>query len=225
MRLLLAEDEADLSRVLQAALKLQGYEVDAVYDGEAAVTLARQNAYDCMVFDIMMPKLDGLGALRQIRAKGLVTPVLLLTAKAELDDRVTGLDAGADDYLTKPFAIKELLARIRSITRRQTGYTSTRLTVGSVTLDVEQQELSCRNDIRLSHKETKLMELFMRNEGKELSSAEVLRSVWAEEKEEDPAVCWMYVCYLREKLVSVGADLAIEGQQGGVFRLMQRARV
>lgn len=225
MRLLLAEDEADLSRVLQAALKLQGYEVDAVYDGEAAVTLARQNAYDCMVFDIMMPKLDGLGALRQIRAKGLVTPVLLLTAKAELDDRVTGLDAGADDYLTKPFAIKELLARIRSITRRQTGYTSTRLTVGSVTLDVEQQELSCRNDIRLSHKETKLMELFMRNEGKELSSAEVLRSVWAEEKEEDPAVCWMYVCYLREKLVSVGADLAIEGQQGGVFRLMKRARV
>ena len=225
MRLLLAEDEADLSRVLQAALKLQGYEVDAVYDGEAAVTLARQNAYDCMVFDIMMPKLDGLGALRQIRAKGLVTPVLLLTAKAELDDRVTGLDAGADDYLTKPFAIKELLARIRSITRRQTGYTSTRLTVGGVTLDVEQQELSCRNDIRLSHKETKLMELFMRNEGKELSSAEVLRSVWAEEKEEDPAVCWMYVCYLREKLVSVGADLAIEGQQGGVFRLMQRARV
>lgn len=225
MRLLLAEDEADLSRVLQAALKLQGYEVDAVYDGEAAVTLARQNAYDCMVFDIMMPKLDGLGALRQIRAKGLVTPVLLLTAKAELDDRVTGLDAGADDYLTKPFAIKELLARIRSITRRQTGYTSTRLTVGGVTLDVEQQELSCRNDIRLSHKETKLMELFMRNEGKELSSAEVLRSVWAEEKEEDPAVCWMYVCYLREKLVSVGADLAIEGQQGGAFRLMQRARV
>ena len=225
MRLLLAEDEADLSRVLQAALKLQGYEVDAVYDGEAAVTLARQNAYDCMVFDIMMPKLDGLGALRQIRAKGLVTPVLLLTAKAELDDRVTGLDAGADDYLTKPFAIKELLARIRSITRRQTGYTSTRLTVGGVTLDVEQQELSCRNDIRLSHKETKLMELFMRNEGKELSSAEVLRSVWAEEKEEDPAVCWMYVCYLREKLVSVGADLAIEGQQGGVFRLVQRARV
>lgn len=225
MRLLLAEDEADLSRVLQAALKLQGYEVDAVYDGEAAVTLARQNAYDCMVFDIMMPKLDGLGALRQIRAKGLVTPVLLLTAKAELDDRVTGLDAGADDYLTKPFAIKELLARIRSITRRQTGYTSTRLTVGGVTLDVEQQELSCRNDIRLSHKETKLMELFMRNEGKELSSAEVLRSVWAEEKEEDPAVCWMYVCYLREKLVSVGADLAIEGQQGGVFRLVQGARV
>lgn len=225
MRLLLAEDEADLSRVLQAALKLQGYEVDAVYDGEAAVTLARQNAYDCMVFDIMMPKLDGLGALRQIRAKGLVTPVLLLTAKAELDDRVTGLDAGADDYLTKPFAIKELLARIRSITRRKTGYTSTRLTVGGVTLDVEQQELSCRNDIRLSHKETKLMELFMRNEGKELSSAEVLRSVWAEEKEEDPAVCWMYVCYLREKLVSVGADLAIEGQQGGVFRLVQGARV
>ena len=225
MRLLLAEDEADLSRVLQAALKLQGYEVDAVYDGEAAVTLARQNAYDCMGFDIMMPKLDGLGALRQIRAKGLVTPVLLLTAKAELDDRVTGLDAGADDYLTKPFAIKELLARIRSITRRQTGYTSTRLTVGGVTLDVEQQELSCRNDIRLSHKETKLMELFMRNEGKELSSAEVLRSVWAEEKEEDPAVCWMYVCYLREKLVSVGADLAIEGQQGGVFRLVQGARV
>ena len=150
-----------------------------------------------------------------------MTPVLLLTAKAELDGRVNGLDAGADDYLTKPFAIRELLARLRSITRRQIAFTPARLTIGSVVLDVEQQELSCVNAIRLSRKETRLMELLMRNEGKSLESADLLHSVWAEEKEEDPAVCFVYICYLREKLQSVGADLTIEGKQGGAYRLVR----
>lgn len=221
MRLLLAEDEQELSRVLCAALKLQDYEVDAVFDGEAAVEKAAANAYDCMVLDIMMPKKDGITALREIRAAGCVTPVLLLTAKAELDDRVTGLDAGADDYLTKPFAIRELLARLRSITRRRTVYAPVRLTIGRVVLDVEQQELSCINSIRLSRKETRLMELLMRNEGKNMESADLLHSVWSEEREEDPAVCFVYICYLREKLLSVGADLIIEGEQGGAYRLMR----
>lgn len=222
MRLLLAEDEQELSRVLCAALKLQDYQVDAVFDGEAAVEKAAANVYDCMVLDIMMPKKDGITALREIRAAGCMTPVLLLTAKAELDDRVTGLDAGADDYLTKPFAIRELLARLRSITRRQTAYAPAKLTIGRVVLDVEQQELSCINAIRLSRKETRLMELLMRNEGKSLESADLLRTVWQEEREEDPAVCFVYICYLREKLISVGADLVIEGEQGGAYRL-QRA--
>ncbi len=221
MKLLLAEDEQELSRVLCAALKLQGYEVDAVFDGAAAVNKAAVNAYDCMVLDIMMPRKDGITALREIREAGCMTPVLLLTAKAELDDRVNGLDAGADDYLTKPFAIRELLARLRSITRRQTAFTPARLTIGSVVLDVEQQELSCVNAIRLSRKETRLMELLMRNEGKSLDSADLLHSVWAEEKEEDPAVCFVYICYLREKLQSVGADLTIEGEQGGAYRLVR----
>ena len=221
-RLLLAEDEAELSRVLTAALRMQGYEVDAAADGEAAVSLARRNRYDCMVLDIMMPKKDGITALRELRAAGCLTPVLMLTAKAGLDDRVAGLDAGADDYLTKPFAIRELLARIRAITRRQTGYTPVHLSVGDVRLDTEQQELSCVNAIRLSRKETKLMETFMLNEGRAMESAELLRLVWADEAETDPAVCYMYVCYLREKLVSIGATLEIEGEIGGAFRLVRR---
>lgn len=219
MKLLLAEDERELSRVLCAALATQGFETDAVYDGAEAVACALHGAYDCIVLDIMMPVKDGLTALREIRQAGCVSPVLLLTAKAELDDRVAGLDAGADDYLTKPFAIRELMARVRSLARRQQGYGSPRVSVGSVVLDVEQQELSCVNSIRLSRKETRLLELLMRSEGRALPCRDLLRAVWAEEQEEDPAVCHMYVCYLREKLQSVGAGLVIEGEAGGAYRL------
>ena len=118
MRLLLAEDEKEMSAALVAILTHSGYEVDAVYDGQAAVDKALSQSYDCMIFDIMMPKKDGVQALKEIREKGNMTPVIMLTAKAEIDDRITGLDAGADDYLTKPFAMGELLARLRSLTRR-----------------------------------------------------------------------------------------------------------
>ena len=138
MRILLAEDEKELSRALTAILEHSKYAVDAVYDGLAAVESAENNAYDAMIFDIMMPKLDGIEALKQIRSHGNFTPVLLLTAKAEISDRIVGLDAGADDYLTKPFAMGELLARIRSMTRRAGDYTPKKLRVGSVTLDMEQ---------------------------------------------------------------------------------------
>ena len=170
MRLLLAEDEKEMSAALSAILTHSGYDVDAVYDGQAAVEKALSQSYDCMIFDIMMPKKDGVQALKEIRDKGNMTPVIMLTAKAEIDDRITGLDAGADDYLTKPFAMGELLARMRSLTRRSTSYAPSKLTVGNVELDVEEQELACRNSIRLANKETKLMKFFMANAGKTLST-------------------------------------------------------
>ena len=138
----------------------------------------------------MMPKKDGITALKEIRSTGDVTPVIFLTAKAELDDRVNGLDAGADDYLTKPFAMKELLARIRSATRRAEGYAATKISVGNVTLDTSEQELSCRNSVRLGGKEGALMEVFMRNEGRAFSTEELLRKVWSDEPEQTGDIVW-----------------------------------
>ena len=224
MRILLAEDERELARVLTAAMRLQGYEADAVEDGEAALEAARARAYDAIVLDIMMPKKDGLTALRELRAAGDETPVLMLTAKAELNDRVNGLDAGADDYLTKPFAIREMLARLRAIMRRAGGSAPVRLRTGDLLLDAEAQELSCVNAVRLSRKESRLMELFMRSPGTPFSGRELLERLWAEEGETDEAVPYMYVCYLRDKIAAVGSAVIIEGERGGTYRLVAEGR-
>lgn len=220
MRLLLAEDEKEMSAALSAILTHSGYDVDAVYDGQAAVEKALSQSYDCMIFDIMMPKKDGVQALKEIRDKGNMTPVIMLTAKAEIDDRITGLDAGADDYLTKPFAMGELLARLRSLTRRSTSYAPSKLTVGNVELDVEEQELACRNSIRLANKETKLMKFFMANTGKTLSTAQIFDNVWGDEEDDvDEGIVFLYVSYLREKLEAVQADIEIVGQRGQDYAL------
>ena len=219
MKILLAEDEHDMSNAIAAVLKHFDYDVDTVYDGEAAVEYAHEQAYDCMIFDIMMPKLDGIEALKQLRQHGNVTPVIMLTAKAEIDDRITGLDAGADDYLTKPFAMGELLARVRSILRRNGSFTSARLSTGAVELNVEEQELSCKSSIRLSNKETKLMKLFMLNAGKTFETDVLIEHVWKDEENVSSDIVWVYVSYLREKLESIGADVEIVGEKDGAFFL------
>lgn len=224
MRLLLAEDEKAMSMALVAVLQHSGYEVDAVYDGLAAVEKGKNNTYDCMIFDIMMPKLDGIEALKELRQCGDTTPVIMLTAKAEVDDRITGLDAGADDYLTKPFAMAELLARIRSMTRRSTAFTPSKLSVGHVALDVEEQELSCKNSIRLASKEAKLMKFFMLNQGKALSTEAIFSHVWNDEKDVTPDIVWMYVSYLREKVRAIQGDVQIVGEKDGTF-VLQPAEV
>lgn len=217
MRILLAEDERAMAMAVAAVLKHEGYEVDAVPDGKAATEKAAAHAYDAMVFDIMMPVMDGVTALTEIRAAGNHTPVILLTAKAEVDDRIEGLDAGADDYLAKPFAMGELLARLRSLIRRnQTDSAS--LTLGSVTLDVEHQELSAKSSIRLASKETQLLQLLMANAGKPVTTETIAERVWHGE-EADDSVVWLYISYLREKLAAVGGNLAIAGQEGGSFQL------
>ena len=220
MNILLAEDEKDLSRALSAVLTHNGYEVTAVYDGEMAVEAAKSGAFDCMIFDIMMPKMDGITALGIIRDSGDVTPVLLLTAKAEMDDKVTGLDAGADDYLTKPFVMAELLARIRSLTRRGGEYKPKKITFGTVTLDVSGQELISENSVRLAGMEASLMEFFMMNPEKSFTTEEIFSRVWKDEQA-DPGVVWIYISYLRNKLRSISANIRIDGEEGGEFVLLR----
>lgn len=221
MKILLAEDEHDMSSALVAVLNHSGYEVDAVYDGKAAVAKAQQNIYDCMIFDIMMPKMDGVDALKYLRGSGDVTPVIMLTAKAEIDDRITGLDAGSDDYLTKPFAIGELLARIRSIVRRTNIFTPQKLSVGDVVLDLEEQELSCKNSIRVGNKETKLMKFFMLNFGKELDINTIFTHIWKNEMNVDKTIVRIYVSYLQEKLESINANIQIKENTGEKFLLLK----
>lgn len=220
MRILLAEDEKPLSRAVVTVLeKKGGYEVDAVYDGEEAVQKAREGVYNAMVFDIMMPKMDGITALQTLRREGNTTPIILLTAKSELDDRVNGLDAGADDYLTKPFQMAELLARLRSLTRRAGMYTPKQVHVGALTLDVEEQQLSAENSIRLAKKEARLMEILMVNPDKDFTLDELYSHVWPDEDQDKKAV-WIYVSYLKSKLEAVSAAFTIEGEEEGPFKLV-----
>ncbi len=218
MNILLAEDEKDLSRALVAVLEHNGYKVTAVYDGEAAVEEAKSGAFDCMVLDIMMPKMDGITALTMMRESGDTTPVLMLTAKSEMNDKVAGLDAGADDYLTKPFVMVELLARIRSLTRRSGEYTPKKLSFGSVTLDISGQELISENSVRLAGMEANLMEFLMMNPNKSFTTEEIFSHVW-KDAEEGPDVVWIYISYLRNKLRSIVADVEINGEKGGSFIL------
>ena len=220
MKILLAEDEHELSRALTAVLEHSDYKVTAVYNGEDAVAEAKKSAYDCFIFDIMMPVKDGITALSEIRDAGDTTPAIFLTAKSEMNDKVAGLDAGADDYLTKPFAMQELMARIRSLTRRNTSYRNTDITVGNVTLSTENHELKSDNAIRLSGKETHMMELFMRNPDKSITTGELFSHLWKDDTSVDENVVWLYVSYLRTKLSSIDANIEISGEEGGNFALI-----
>lgn len=223
MKILVAEDEIQMNRVLTTALTHEGYDVDSVYDGQAAIDMANENAYDVMVMDIMMPVKSGIEAVQEIRQTGNQSHIIMLTAMAEVDDRVTGLDAGADDYLTKPFSLKELLARLRSMSRRvDTNFTSNILTVGTVTLNVGEQELVSQNTIRLAVKESKMLEFFMLNVGKKLSTDQIFNHVWANDKDDpeiDNGYVFIYVSYLRQKLKSIGANVVIEGEKMGDYEL------
>ena len=219
MKILLAEDEKALSDAECAVLSHFGFETIPVYDGEAAWDAARSGSYDCIVLDIMMPKADGISVLKKIRESGDVTPVMMLTAKTETEDCITGLDAGADDYLTKPFAMGELVARIRSLTRRAGEFTQKELSVGDVTLNLEESEMAAESTVRLGSKEAKLMRFLMMNEGKELSTEEILRRVWDDEPGISAEIVWMYISFLREKLTAIGATTEICGEKDGAFTL------
>lgn len=224
MKILLAEDTRDMNHVLTAALTHEGYDVDSAFDGEEALDFVRTNGYDAMVLDIMMPKKDGLQVLKELREENIVTPVLLLTAKAEVDDRVNGLDAGADDYLTKPFAMKELLARVRAMTRRKTEYAAKKLQYGDFSLDDEKFELSCENCVRLSVKEFELLQALILNRHHEVSTEYLLEHVWDGAEEAGPDTVWLYISYLRGKLRSVASNVEIEGERGSSFRLTEAGR-
>lgn len=223
MNILLAEDEKKLSRALVTAMQATGYHVDPAYNGQEAVDLAGQRAYDVIILDIMMPKLNGIEALKQLRQTGNKTYVIMLTAMAEIDDKVTGLDAGADDYLTKPFSLKELLARLRSLERRSEDYQEDVLNFADITLDNDEQRLESHNSISLSGKETKLLAYLMKNPGKAIESSILLDQGWDKDDEADETDLWIYISYLRQKLQAVNAHVTIVGEKGGPFTLSQLA--
>lgn len=220
MRLLLAEDELALSKPLKAILERNGYSVDAVYDGEAALEYLESDNYDGVILDIMMPKKDGITVLIEMRNKGNLLPVLLLTAKSEVDDKVLGLDSGANDYLTKPFNSRELLARIRAMTRTQTAQSTSKLKVGNVTLDRGTYELStAAGSYRLANKEFQMMEMLMSNHKNLISSECFMEKIWGYDSETEINVVWVYISYLRKKLAALHADIQIKAKRNAGYTL------
>lgn len=211
MKLLYAEDEISMSEAVVDILSFHKYNVDAVYDGQEALDYALAEEYDGIILDIMMPRLSGLEVLQKLREKGINTPVLLLTAKSEVDDRITGLDMGADDYLPKPFDMGELLARVRAMLRRKENFTPDIITLGNLSLNRQSYELSCNSQtILLSNIEYKLMETLMLNIGVFLSSEDLLVKVWGYDTDSDIGVVWVYISALRKHLTSLNANVVIK---------------
>ena len=219
MKILLAEDTADLNKVICAVLAHEGYDVDPAFGGEEAMEHINTEGYDCMILDIMMPKKDGIQVLREVRAKNILTPVIMLTAKAEIDDRVAGLDAGADDYLSKPFAMKELLARVRALTRRKTEYTQNDLTYHDVMLKAQTFELASENSVRLSVKEFELMQLLMLHKERALSVDYIMEQIWNREPDVQPDTVWLYISFLKRKLRAIASETVIEGSEESGYML------
>lgn len=211
MRLLLAEDEKTLSNALVTILKHNNYSVDAVYNGEDAIDYIETGVYDGAILDIMMPKVDGITVLKTIRAGGNKMPVLLLTANSDVDDKVLGLDAGADDYLTKPFVTKELLARIRAMTRRQAELTDNSLSFGDLKLDRVSFELSSPSGkLPLTAKEFQIMESFMNYPSQIISAERLMEKIWGFDSDSEINVVWTYISYLRKKLKLLQSGVTIK---------------
>ena len=220
MRILLAEDERSLSRAIMALLERNHYSADAVYDGEEALAYLECGNYDALILDLMMPKLDGLSVLRRLREGGNRIPVLILTAKSEVDDKVLGLDTGANDYLTKPFSTPELMARIRAMTRSQTTQATSRLTFGNITLDQTTFELSSpSSSVRLTNKEFQMMELLMRNPRQRISSERFLERIWGYDSDVELNVVWVYLSYLRKKRAALQANVQIKAFRNAGYAL------
>jgi DNA-binding response OmpR family regulator len=211
MRLLLAEDERALSNALVTILKHNNFSVDAVYNGRDAVEYINTNLYDGIILDIMMPLKDGITVLKEIRANGNKTPVLILTAKSEIDDKVVGLDNGADDYLTKPFDVKELLARLRALLRRNTVQTDNILSFGNVQLNRSTYDLIVGdNSLKLGHKEFQMMEMLMLKPDNVISVDKFMEKIWGYDSNAEMSIVWVYLSYLRKKLTTLSADIQIK---------------
>lgn len=220
MRLLYAEDEEEMSEAVVDILTYHKYTVDAVYDGEEALAYARMEQYDGIILDIMMPKKNGLEVLTELRREGCRTPILLLTAKAEVEDRIQGLDAGADDYLPKPFVMGELLARVRAMLRRREEFTPDVLTCGDVSLNLSSYELSGNDrSFILPNLEYRLMELLMLNQGIYLSSEDILVKVWGYDTEAELGAVWVYISYLRKKLSVLSDKVEIRAKRNVSYTL------
>lgn len=218
--MLLAEDEMSLSRALTAILEGNHYSVDAVYDGVEALAYLEAGNYDALILDIMMPKLDGLSVLRRLRAGGNHIPVLMLTAKSEVEDKVLGLDSGANDYLAKPFSTKELLARIRAMTRSRAAQGNALLQMGNVTLNRSTFELSSPSGcLRLPNKEYQMLELLLRTPSGLISTERFLEIIWGYDSDAETNVVWVHISRLRKKTAELGADVEIAASRNAGYYL------
>lgn len=222
MRILLAEDEKSMSKAITVILTKNNYSVDAVFDGEEALSYLKTGDYDLAILDVMMPKMDGFEVVRRIRQAGNPIPVMMLTARSQVDDKVEGLDLGANDYLTKPFESKELLARIRALTRTATATVDNTLRFGNIELNRANFELkgpAC--SIGLPAKEFQLLELLMANPGVLMSSERLFDKVWGLDFDGDLSIVWTNLSYLRRKLEQVGADVKIKATRNAGYTLEQ----
>ncbi len=219
MRILIAEDEIPLARAIVKIFEKNNFSADAVYNGEDALDYITTGIYDVAVLDIMMPKMDGITVLKKVRQQGMNIPILMLTAKSEVEDKVLGLDSGANDYLAKPFDSRELMARIRCITRSR-DESDTRLSIGNITLDRASFELSStQGSYRLANKEFQLMELFMLNPGRIIATERIMDRVWGYDSEAEINVVWVYISYLRKKLTALKANVQIKASRNAGYSL------
>lgn len=222
MKLLLVEDERRMAQALCEILRQENYEVDCCYDGLSGLEAAESGMYDAMILDVMLPKMNGFDVAQQLRRNGVHTPLLMLTAKAELDDKVTGLDSGADDYLTKPFMTKELLARLRALLRRSIDTPDGTLTYGDITLDSKTYMLCCRTtgqSVRLSEKEWRIMEYFIANQNQILTREQLAVKIWGYESDAEYNNVEVYLSFTRKKLAFVGAKTEIKAVRGVGYEL------
>lgn len=219
MKLLLAEDERSLSKVLVKILEKNNYTADAVFDGEAALAYLESGGYDAAILDIMMPKMDGITVLKKLRTAGNRIPVIMLTAKSEIDDKVLGLDSGANDYLTKPFDTKELLARIRAMTRSQTT-PDNNLIFGNITLNRATFELSSpTGSFRLANKEFQMLEILISSPGHLFPTERLMERIWGNDSDAEINVVWVYISYLRKKLKALHANIQIKAIRNAGYTL------
>lgn len=215
MRLLIAEDDRDIAKALTALFEHNNYSVDTVHNGNDAYDFCMEGNYDGVVLDIMMPGMDGLEVLRSIRAGGIKTPVLLLTARSDIEDRVNGLDAGADDYLPKPFAASELLARVRAMLRRRENYQTDVLEFEGMTLDLSTFELSFHGTtFRLVSREFQMLQLLMQSPGVVISTEQFMEHIWGWDSDVEVSIVWVYISNLRKKFDKLGAPVTIKAVRG-----------
>ena len=223
MRILIAEDEQSLARAIVAIMKKSSYDAEAVHDGETALQYLKSEQYDAAILDIMMPRMNGIEVLKRFREGGGATPILILTAKSEVGDIVQGLDSGANDYLTKPFDIQELLARIRAMTRQLTAQSTSRLSLGNIVLNRANYELSSPSgSFRLTNKEFQMMELMLSNPYQLIPSERLMEKVWGYDSSAEINVVWVYISYLRKKLASLNADIQISVTRNAGYMLEEK---
>ena len=225
MRLLIAEDEPDLAEALEVFFRHNKFTVDVVNDGLSAYEYAGADDYDAIILDVMMPKMDGFEVLRRLRADGCRVPIMMLTAKAQKDDRITGFDAGADDYLPKPFAPDELLSRVRAILRRREEYRPSVLAYGDLSLDPSTDVLACGTgkSVKLSGREYQVMELFLRAPKTVLSADKIMERVWGWDSDAEINVVWVHISNLRKKLAALGSSATIQANRGLGYILEMKA--